>query len=292
MGLDRAGYGKIKSIDNGDVNFAAVYRDYLTVSVRRIDIWAYYSNSFCPDGEWIGSGTAFDINSWITTNKENGGVIDNKNVWVTADHILFLQYYDPNITKIAHLRIDGLYDVIPMARHPLNKIGVVLSNDLPFVIPMGWWDFSVQSGSLKANKNTWINKDDWKIGEEVYIPFYTLSELCVPKTYEELFRNCITEFMMVDKGYIASAQNLDGILGGEITITSNLIGGSSGAPYLLFRPSPENKGQGTNVKDFQLLAVENSGFRSGIAIGQQFTLDTYNTIDKSIKDLNSSFWTK
>lgn len=270
--------GKLAPVQTADVSFQAVFRDYLTVSVRRVDIWGYSAESICPQGEWIGSATAFNIGRFVN---KNGTIVVN--AWITADHTLFLQDYDPQILRVTHWRIDGIVDAIPLARQPDFRLGILLAPDMGISLPMNWWKFNPAIPNF-------INNDDWLIGEKVYIPFYTLASRCIPRTWEELFRDCITEFMMVDRGYIASAQVIEGKLGGPITITANLVKGSSGAPYLLLRP---NSDSGINIKDFQLLAVENSGFGSGIGMGQRFTRDDYIRLAQFINNqlLSADLWT-
>lgn len=266
------GIGRLRDTQTNSAAFQASYRDILTLSVRRIDVWGTTLDSPCADGEWAGSGTAF---AWTTIRSVDKRAIT---VWITADHIPFLQDYQPTIKRVTHLRIDGQIDVIPLARHPQYRIAVLLASELTYEFPLDWARFGDnKDGQLFAD-------DSWHVGDSVYVPFYTLTLQCLPDSYEDLYRRCIRELMIVDKGVIASAVPLDGQLGGEITITSNLVPGSSGAPYMLFSP---DKDEGINVQDFKLLAVENAGLPSGIAVGQRFSIKDAKLIREALARLDT-----
>jgi hypothetical protein len=269
---NKVGSGKLKESPINDVRLQAVYRDILSISVRRVDIWADYHLSPCEDGEWVGSGTAF---AWTTIRSKSKV---NTTVWLTADHIPFLHEYDQDIGRVKHLRIDGSVDVVPLARLPHYRLAVLLASELANELPMD----GLKLGDDESRDKSLIAADeDWHVGDFVYVPFFTLALQCIPQTYEELYRKCVKEVMIVDRGIIASAAPLQGEIGGEITITSNLVPGSSGSPYMLYRP---NGDEGTNGQDFQILAVENAGFGSGIAVGQRFTRDDARKIRQALQE--------
>lgn len=236
--------GKINSTEENNALYQVGFRDILKWSVRRVDMWASYDSSPCINGEWIGSGTTF-------FPKEVYNLSDNfeAEIWLTADHITNLGPYigRPDV-KIVQVAIDGTVPALILPRHPGSEFAVLLVRDTPDTIPMDWWTKYTPDGIFPD--------DDWKVGDLILSPFFTLTYYCIPKDWTDLYANCIGETAQVNLGNISTQLPIPSEIGADIIIQSNLVGGSSGSPYLLFR---SNGDIGYNLADFRLLAIENIG---------------------------------
>ena len=229
----------------------------------------YAASSYCDNGEWMGVGTAFLVDGYRNGETQ----ID---IWVTADHITYLQDYDPRIRGIETLVINGTHTATPLQRHPRHKWSALMTDPIGYTVPITRWR---HDGNKRFSQG-------FKVGEQVVIPFTTLIPVCENiSTYENLFANCIYEFRAVTSGEITSPfiyQNMPHGYMGDIVVDAHAVSGGSGAPYMKYVPFGND---GMNVSDFRLLAVHNASYSGVNNMGVVITEDDYLKIEEAVKNL-------